>query len=84
MQNREITVSLLGKSRKNYISNLNEKDIFLTSFFWKTVKPSLADNVILRDKINLSEKNQIIKSELKKVDTLNNIFSNIKNLKKSI
>ena len=36
----------------------------------KTVKPSLADKVILRDKINLSENNQIIKSEFKKVNTL--------------
>ena len=50
---------------------------FWQAFFWKTVRPSLADKVILRDKINLSENNQIIKSEFKKVNTLINFFSNI-------
>ena len=61
-----------------------KRTYFWQAFFLKTVKPSLADKVILRDKINLSENNQIIKSEFKKVNTLNNFFSNIKNLKKSI
>ena len=45
---------------------------------------TITDKVNLRDKINLSEDNQIIKSKFRKVDTLNNFFSNIKNLKKSI
>ena len=60
---RNYYVSLLRKSKKNYFSNLNEKDIVDDKLFWKTVKSSLADKVILRDKINLSENGHIIKSE---------------------
>ena len=58
---RNYYVSLLKKSKKNYFSNLNEKDIVDDKLFWKTVKSSLADKVILRDKINLSENGHIIK-----------------------
>ena len=72
---------LLRKPKKNCFSNLNENDIVDNKLFWKTVKPSFSDKVILRDKINLSENGQISKSELETAGALNNVFSNIiKNL----
>ena len=37
----------------------------------------MSDKVILRDKINLSENSQIIKSELQTAELLDNFFSNI-------
>ena len=37
----------------------------------------MSDKVILRDKINLSENSQIIKSELETAELLENFFSNI-------
>ena len=80
-QQRSYRVSLLKRTKKNYFSNLNGKDIVYSQFFWKTVKPSLSEKVILRDKINLSENGQIIKSELEIAAVLKNFFSNIiKNL----
>ena len=45
--------------------------------FLKTVKPSLSDKVILRDKINVSENSHIIKSELEAAEVFDNFFSNI-------
>ena len=60
---------------------MNENDIVDNKLFWKTVKPSFSDKVILRDKINLSENGQISKSELETAGALNNVCSNIiKNL----
>ena len=70
-------VSLLKRTKKNYFSNLNGKDIVYSQFFWKTVKPSLSEKIILRDKINLSENGQIIESELEIAAVLKIFFSNI-------
>ena len=71
---RNYCVSLLRKSKKDYFSILNEKDIVDNKLFRKTVKPSLSDKVILRDKINLSKKGQIIKSQLETTEFLNRFF----------
>ena len=71
---RNYCVSLLRKSKKDYFSILNEKDTVDNKLFRKTVKPSLSDKVILRDKINLSKKGQIIKSQLETTEFLNRFF----------
>ena len=36
-------VSLLRKSKRNYYSNLNVKDITDNKKFWKTIKPLFSD-----------------------------------------
>ena len=49
--------------------------------FWKTEKPSIADKFVPRDRINLKEKKEIVKSESETAEILNKFFSNIvKNL----
>ena len=48
-----------------------------TNFFSKTVKPSLSDKIILRNKINLSENDKIIKNEQKTAEVPNNCFQTL-------
>ena len=60
---RNYCVSLMKKSKKKDFANLNEKDILDNKFFWKTIKPSLSDKFMARDKINLSEKGELVKTE---------------------
>ena len=78
---RNYCVSLLKKSKKKYFENSNEKDILDNKHFWKTIKPSLSDKVMTRDRTNLSEKGELVKTELETAEVLNKFFSNIaKNL----
>ena len=72
-------VSLLKKSRKKHFANLNEKDILDNKLFWKTIKPSFSDKIMTRDRINLSEKGELVKTELETAEVLNKFFSNIVN-----
>ena len=49
--------------------------------YWKSVKPLLSDKSLMRDRINVSQKGEILKTESKTVETLNSLFSKIvKNL----
>ena len=49
--------------------------------FWKTIKPSFSDKIVTRDRIHLTENGEVVKTELKTAETLNNFFGNvIKNL----
>ena len=49
--------------------------------FWKTMKPSFSDKIVTRDRIHMTENGEVVKSELKTAETLNNFFGNvIKNL----
>ena len=55
----------------------------MKSFFGKTIKPSFSDKLGARDKIHLTEKDEIIKTEIETAETLNRVFANvINNLKK--
>ena len=76
---RNYCVSLLKKSKKKYFANLNEKDIIDNKLFWKTIKPSLSDKVMTRNRINLSEKGESVKTELETAEVLNKFFSDIVN-----
>ena len=72
-------VSLLKKTKKKYFAKLNEKDILDNKLFWKTIKLSLSDKVRARERINLSEKGELVKTELETAEVLNKFFSNIVN-----
>ena len=79
---RNKCVSLLRKTKINYYGNLDQKDITDNKKFWKTVKPLLSDKSINSDKIHLNENGELINSESKTAEVLNEFFSNIvKNLK---
>ena len=74
---RNCCVSLSGKTKKNYYNNLNEKKITDNKTFWKTVKPFLSDKTPSDEKINLIQKDKIIKTESKTANILNTFFSTI-------
>ena len=69
----------MKKSERKYFVNLNEKDILDNKLFCKTIKPSFSDKTMTRDRINLSEKEELVKNELETSEVLNKFFSNIVN-----
>ena len=54
---RNLRLRLLRKSKKDYFSNLNEKQITNNKRFWKTVKPFLSNKVQSSERINLTDEN---------------------------
>ena len=53
------------------------KNVIDNKKFWKTVKPSLSDKSIYRQKINLIENEKALTSKFKTAESLYNFFSNI-------
>ena len=72
---RNFFVSLLGKTKKRYYENLNEKSVVDNKLFWKTVKPLLSDKLAGKDEIHLIENNELVKTDLETAEVLNNFFS---------
>ena len=79
---RNLCVCLLRKFKKDYFSNLNEKQITNNKRFWKTVKPFLSNKVQSSERINLTDENDSLVTDCGKVATeLNSFFSSVvKNL----
>ena len=69
----------MKKSKKKYFENSNEKDILDNKLFWKIIKPLLSDKVMTRDRINLSEKGECVKTELKTAEVVHKFFPNVVN-----
>ena len=67
----------MRKTKANYYENLDEKDITDNKKIWKTVKPFLSYKSINNYKINLNENGELIHSESKKAQLLNELFWNI-------
>ena len=81
VKQRNYCVSLLRKSKKKYYENLDERNLMDNKPFWKTIKPSFSDKIVTRDRIYLTENDEVLKTELETAETLNNFFGNaIKNL----
>ena len=71
----------MRKSKRGYYENLNIKNVTDNKLFWKSVKPLLSDKSRIRDRINISEKGKVLKTESETAESLNSFFSNIvKNL----
>ena len=78
MQNKETFVSLLSKVKRRYYETLNEKSVIDNKLFWKTVKPFLSDKIVAKNKINLTENGELIKTDVETAEILNDFFfSNI-------
>ena len=76
-QQRNLCVTLLRKSKRNYYNSLNEKIICDNKKFWKTIKPSFYNKIFNSENITLVEENEIIKSDYEVAHILNDYFSNI-------
>ena len=70
-------LSPLRKSKREYYSNLDVKNITDNKTFCKTVKPFLSHKVTSTQKITLVENNKMIKNDNDTARVLNTFFSNI-------
>ena len=76
-----LCVSLLRKTKKNYFSNLKEENVTDNKLFWKTVKSFLSNKLEYKDKIDLPENGDTVKSQKETTKTLNGFSTNVvKNL----
>ena len=63
VKQRNHCVSLLSKTKREYYSDLDEKNICDNKTFWKTVKPMLSKKIKPNERITLIENDEIIKTE---------------------
>ena len=73
---RNCCLLILRKSRREYYSSLDVKNITDNKTFWKT-KPFLSDKVASTQKITLIDKDKIVKNGDDTARVLNTFFSNI-------
>ena len=70
------------KNRKQYYSNLNEKNVVDNKKIWKTVKPLLFDKLKSNEKMTLEEDDKIFTKDIKLAEEVDSFFSNaVKNFK---
>ena len=74
---RNLCVTLLRKSKREYFNNLNEKNVCDNKKFWRVVKPLLSNKIISNEKITIVEGDKIIRSDKETAKVLNEFFSNV-------
>ena len=74
---RNYCVSLLRKSKREYYSNLDVKNITDNKTFWKAVIPFLSNIVTSTQKITLTDNDKVVKNDNDTARVLNTFFSNI-------
>ena len=74
---RNLCVTLLRKSKREFYDNLNEKKLCYNKNFWSVVKPVLLNKVVSNKKITLVEQDNIVENDKKTAILLNLFFSNI-------
>ena len=77
VKQRNHCVSFLRKAKREYYSNLDEKNIYDNKAFWKVVKPMLSKKIKSKERITLIENDEIVKTEKGTAKFLNAFFSNI-------
>ena len=80
-------LSILRKTKKEYLNSLNIKQVSDNKLFWKGVKPFFNDKGSNSSKITLVEENNIISDEEEIANIMNNYFINVTktlNLKKQL
>ena len=77
MEQRNLRVTLLRKSKREFYDNLNEKKLCDNKRFWGLVKPLLSNKVVSNENITLVEQENIVKNDKKTATVVNDFFSNI-------
>ena len=79
---KNLCVTLLRKSKREYYQNLSVENVCDNKNFWKVVKPLLSNKIMSSEKITLVEGTNILKNDKETAKVLNNFFSTIiQNLK---
>ena len=74
---RNYCVLLTCKSKRDYYSNLDNRNVTDNKLFWKTVKPFSSDKGPTRQKITLIESDKIIGNNKEISEIFKNFFSSI-------
>ena len=74
---RNFSVNLLRRVKKEYYNNLNPKFITNNKLFWKTITPLFSDKTNVDRKITLINGEEIISTDYEIAETMNSFFSNI-------
>ena len=75
-QQPNFCVKLFRKEKKTFYNKLDTKKVTDNKLFWKTVKPFLSDKGSSKEKITLSENDQIITKEKQIAEIFNKFFTN--------
>ena len=68
---RNLCVSLLRKTKRNYYENLNLND---NKKFWTTVKPLFCNKIKLVENITLDENGKLVRNEQEVANVFNDFF----------
>ena len=74
---RNLCVSLLRKSKRNFFSNLDLKIVSNNRKFWKATKPLFSEKAFNKESITLIENNEIICNNNDLAHSFNNHFSSV-------
>ena len=74
---RNLCVTLLRKSKREFYGSLNVKNLCVNKKFWGAVKPVLSNKVMSSEKITLVENDDILENDKRTATVFNNFFSNI-------
>ena len=74
---KTLCVTLLGKNKREYFNNLNEKNVCDNKKFWRVVKSLLSNKIISNEKITIAEGDKIIRSDKETAKVLNEFFTNV-------
>ena len=88
---KELSKEIMTRSRlrKKYLKNRNEENraiyvkqrnycvSLILRLFWKTMKPSLSNKIVTRDRIHLTENGEVVRTQLETESILNSIGDSI-------
>ena len=88
---KELSKEIMTRSRlrNKYLKNRNEENraiyvkqrnycvSLILRLFWKTMKPSLSNKIVTRDRIHLTENGEVVRTQLETESILNSIGDSI-------
>ena len=76
---RNLCVSLLRKTKKDYFNDLNFKNITDSKAFWKTIKLYFSNKSLNSSSLILSQKNKVVINDQDIANIMKNYFTGITN-----
>ena len=77
VKQRNLSVTLLRKSKREFFGSLNETHLCDNKKFWSVVKALLSNKVVYNERITLVEDDKIIENDEDTASILNEFFSDI-------
>ena len=77
VKQRNLCVTLLQKSKREFFGSLNETHLCNNKKFWGVVKPLLSNKVVYNERITLVKDDKVIENDKNTASILNKFFSNV-------